>query len=308
MNKKLITALVALSLLMPVSANANLKNNNLKPAVAILDTAIDTSLPIFKDRIIQEVCLLERGPCPNGQKFQEGPGAASLPSNFITKNGFDHGTQMSYLAANANLDMNIVFVRIIGNNPDGIRQVATEETVYNALQWVIDNASKYNIQAVTMAQSARNFVAGTNYCPRTPTTQSKIKSLTDAGIPVFLPAGNDFDLTRINWPACLPESIAIGATTPTSAVAVYSNYDSKLIDFYAQGTTSSFGPGNVKVNVAGTSASIQIAAAQWIAIKSAKPSFTLSQMYDLVAKTAIRTSNSKVKNVLLINKDGAIRG
>jgi hypothetical protein len=308
MNKKLITALVALSLLMPVSANANLKNNNLKPAVAILDTAIDTSLPIFKDRIIQEVCLLERGPCPNGQKFQEGPGAASLPSNFITKNGFDHGTQMSYLAANANLDMNIVFVRIIGNNPDGIRQVATEETVYNALQWVIDNASKYNIQAVTMAQSARNFVAGTNYCPRTPTTQSKIKSLTDAGIPVFLPAGNDFDLTRINWPACLPESIAIGATTPTSAVAVYSNYDSKLIDFYAQGTTSSFGPGNVKVNVAGTSASIQIAAAQWIAIKSAKPSFTLSQMYDLVAKTAIRTSNSKVKNVLLINRDGAIRG
>lgn len=308
MNKKLITALVALSLLMPVSANANLKNNNLKPAVAILDTAIDTSLPIFKDRIIQEVCLLERGPCPNGKKFQEGPGAASLPSNFITKNGFDHGTQMSYLAANANLDMNIVFVRIIGNNPDGIRQVATEETVYNALQWVIDNASKYNIQAVTMAQSARNFVAGTNYCPRTPTTQSKIKSLTDAGIPVFLPAGNDFDLTRINWPACLPESIAIGATTPTSAVAVYSNYDSKLIDFYAQGTTSSFGPGNVKVNVAGTSASIQIAAAQWIAIKSAKPSFTLSQMYDLVAKTAIRTSNSKVKNVLLINRDGAIRG
>jgi len=308
MNKKLITALVALSLLMPVSANANLKNNNLKPAVAILDTAIDTSLPIFKDRIIQEVCLLERGPCPNGQKFQEGPGAASLPSNFITKNGFDHGTQMSYLAANANSDMNIVFVRIIGNNPDGIRQVATEETVYNALQWVIDNASKYNIQAVTMAQSARNFVAGTNYCPRTPTTQSKIKSLTDAGIPVFLPAGNDFDLTRINWPACLPESIAIGATTPTSAVAVYSNYDSKLIDFYAQGTTSSFGPGNVKVNVAGTSASIQIAAAQWIAIKSAKPSFTLSQMYDLVAKTAIRTSNSKVKDVLLINRDGAIRG
>ncbi len=308
MNKKLITALVALSLLMPVSANANLKNNNLKPAVAILDTAIDTSLPIFKDRIIQEVCLLERGPCPNGQKFQEGPGAASLPSNFITKNGFDHGTQMSYLAANANSDMNIVFVRIIGNNPDGIRQVATEQTVYNALQWVIDNASKYNIQAVTMAQSARNFVAGTNYCPRTPTTQSKIKSLTDAGIPVFLPAGNDFDLTRINWPACLPESIAIGATTPTSAVAVYSNYDSKLIDFYAQGTTSSFGPGNVKVNVAGTSASIQIAAAQWIAIKSAKPSFTLSQMYDLVAKTAIRTSNSKVKNVLLINRDGAIRG
>lgn len=308
MHKKLTTALVAITLLLPVAANASLKNTNLKPSIAILDTAIDTSLPIFKDRIIQEVCVLERGPCPNGQKIQEGPGAATLPANLITKNGFDHGTQMAYLAAVTNPEMNIVFVRIIGNNPDGIRQVATEQTVFNALQWVIDNSTKYNIQAVTMAQAARNFVAGSDYCPRTPTTQSKIKSLLDSGIPVFLPAGNDFDLNRINWPACLPESIAIGATMPTKSVAVYSNYDSKLIDFYAQGTTISYGPGNVKVPVAGTSASIQIAAAQWLAIKSAKPGFTLSQMYDLIAKTATITSNSKVKNARLINQDGAIRG
>lgn len=308
MNKKLITALVALSLIVPVTAHANLKNNNLKPALAILDTAIDTSLPAFQGRIIQEVCVLERGPCPNGQKFQEGIGAASLPSDLIRKNGFDHGTQMTYLAATANKDMNIVFVRIIGNNPDGIRQVATEQTVYDALQWVIDNSSKYNIQAVSMAQSARNFVAGSDYCPRTPVTQSKIQTLLNAGIPVFLPAGNNFDLTRINWPACLPESIAVGATTPTSAVAVYSNYDAKLIDFYSLGTTTSFGPGNVKVNVAGTSASIQAAAAQWLAVKSAKPSLTLSQVYDLIARTATITSNSRVKNVKLINQAGAING
>lgn len=308
MHKKLTTALVAITLLLPVAANASLKNTNLKPSIAILDTAIDTSLPIFKDRIIQEVCVLERGPCPNGQKIQEGPGAATLPANLITKNGFDHGTQMAYLAAVTNPEMNIVFVRIIGNNPDGIRQVATEQTVFNALQWVIDNSTKYNIQAVTMAQAARNFVAGSDYCPRTPTTQSKIKSLLDSGIPVFLPAGNDFDLNRINWPACLPESIAIGATMPTKSVAVYSNYDSKLIDFYAQGTTISYGPGNVKVPVAGTSASIQIAAAQWLAIKSVKTGLTVSQMYDLIAKTSTITSNSKIKNARLINQDGAIRG
>ena len=308
MNKKITTALIAILLVVPTASHAALKNTNIEPTLAILDTAIDTSLPAFKDKIIQEVCLLERGPCPNGQTYMEGPGAASMPSSLITKNGFDHGTQMAYIAIANNPNMKIVFVRIIGNNPDGIRQVATEAAVYNALQWVIDNKDKYNIKAVTMAQAARNFVAGTDYCPKTPVTQSKIQSLLEKGIPVFLPAGNDFDYTRINWPACLPESIAVGATMPTKAVAVYTNYDAKLIDFFAQGTTTSYGPGNIKVPIAGTSASIQSAAATWIAVSSAKPSLTYIQIYDLISKTSLNTSNSKIKGGKLIDLQGALNG
>lgn len=308
MNKKMTTALIATLLLVPTASHAALKNTNIEPTLAILDTAIDTSLPLFKDKIIQEVCLLERGPCPNGKTYMEGPGAASMPSNLITKNGFDHGTQMTHIAISSNPNMKIVFVRIIGNNADGVRQVATEAAVYNALQWVIDNKNKYNIKAVTMAQAARNFVAGSEYCPRTPMTQSKIQSLVSLGVPVFLPTGNDFDYTRINWPACLPESIAVGATMPTKAIAVYSNYDAKLIDFFAQGTTTSFGPGNVKVPVAGTSASIQAAAASWIAVASAKPSLTYNQVYDLISKTSTPASNSKIKGGKLINLQGALNG
>jgi len=308
MNKKITTALIAILLVVPTASHAALKNTNIEPTLAILDTAIDTSLPAFKDKIIQEVCLLERGPCPNGQTYMEGPGAASMPSSLITKNGFDHGTQMAYIAIANNPNMKIVFVRIIGNNPDGIRQVATEAAVYNALQWVINNKDKYNIKAVTMAQAARNFVAGTDYCPKTPVTQSKIQSLLEKGIPVFLPAGNDFDYTRINWPACLPESIAVGATMPTKAVAVYTNYDAKLIDFFAQGTTTSYGPGNIKVPIAGTSASIQSAAATWIAVSSAKPSLTYIQIYDLISKTSLNTSNSKIKGGKLIDLQGALNG
>lgn len=308
MNKKMTTALVALLLIVPTASHAALKNTTSEPTLAILDTAIDTSLPAFKDKIVQEVCLLERGPCPNGQTFMEGPGAASMSSDLINKNGFAHGTQMTYLAIANNPNMKIVFVRIIGNNPNGVRQVATEAAVYNALQWVIDNKAKYNIKAVTMAQSARNFVAGTDYCPKTPTTQSKIQSLVAQGVPVFLPAGNDYDYNRINWPACLPESIAIGATMPTKAVAVYTNYDSKLIDFFALGTTITYGPGNVKVPVAGTSASIQSAAASWIAITTAKPSLTYNQVYDLIATTSLPTSNSKIKSGKLIDLGKALNG
>ena len=84
MNKKITTAFVALLLVVPTASHAALKNTSLEPTLAILDTAIDTSLPSFKGKIIQEVCLLERGPCPNGSTYMEGPGAASMPANFRT--------------------------------------------------------------------------------------------------------------------------------------------------------------------------------------------------------------------------------
>jgi hypothetical protein len=308
MNKKITTAFVALLLIVPTTSHAALKNTAAEPTLAILDTAIDTSLPAFKDKIVQEVCLLERGPCPNGKTYMEGAGAASMPANFISKNGFDHGTQMTYIALANNPNMKVVFVRIIGNNPDGIRQVATEAAVYNALQWVIDNKDKYNIKAVTMAQASRSTSTSADYCAKTPITQSKIQTLVGYGIPVFLPAGNDYDYSKINWPACLPESISIGATMPTQAVAVYTNYDVNLIDFFALGTTTTYGPGNVKSPIAGTSASIQAAAASWIAVSSAKPSLTYNQVYDLISKTSTPTSNSKIKGGKLINLQGALNG
>jgi hypothetical protein len=308
MNKKITTALVALLLVVPTASHAALKNTSTEPTLAILDTAIDTSLPLFKDKIIQEVCLLERGPCPNGETYMEGPGAASMTPDLIKKNGFDHGTQMTYIALINNPNMKIVFIRIIGNNPNGVRQVATEAAVYNALQWVIDNKDKYNIKAVTMAQAANNWVAGENYCPKTPVTQSKIQTLVANNVPVFLPAGNDFNYTKLRWPACLPESISVGASMPSKAVAIYTNYDAKLIDFFALGTTITYGPGNVKAPIAGTSASIQSAAAAWLALSSAKPELTYSQIYDLISRTSTTISNSKVKGAKLIDLQGALNG
>jgi hypothetical protein len=159
-----------------------------------------------------------------------------------------------------------------------------------------------------MAQAASNWVAGNDYCPKTPITQSKIQTLVSNNIPVFLPAGNDFNYTKLRWPACLPESISVGATMPTKAVAVYTNYDAKLIDFFALGTTITYGPANVKAPIAGTSASIQAAAATWLAVSSAKPGLTYTEMYDLISRTSTPTSNSKIKGGKLINLQGALNG
>jgi len=311
MNKKILSALAALILLVPVSANAaSLRNKTVaQPTIAILDTAIDTSIPSIKDRIIFEACVTQWSTCPNGMPEMEGQNSATLPQNLISKNGFDHGTQMASLAIAANPNVNIVFVRIIGINRIGLRQASGEATVYNALDWVLRNKDRLNIQAVSLSQSHHNLgAAGTDYCPKTPITEAKIKQLSDSGVPVFVSAGNNGDVLRIDWPACIPSSIAIGATMPTKSVAFYSNFDPLLTDFFAQGTTQAITVGGKKIPVAGTSASTVIAATQWATIKSVKPQLTYSEIYDLISRTSLPTTNSKVKNGKLINFEVALNG
>lgn len=309
MNKKLIAALIAITLAVPTTAQAaGLKNRtDSKPAIAILDTAIDTSLPAFQGKIVQEVCILEWTTCPNGQSFMEGPGAASMPADLITKNGFDHGTFMTSVFTKTNPDVNIVFIKIIGNTSTGLRQNAGEASVYNALKWVKNNASKYNIQAVTMSQGMHNLgAAGTDYCPKTPTTQQSVKDLIDIGIPTFFPSGNGRDYLRIDWPACLDESISVGYVDQQNEISTSSNNDTVKLDFFAPGFFTIAGPGNVSKNISGSSAAIQVAGAQWINLKAAKPSYTYEQLLTALRSTASSTVGRQGTFKKLININAAL--
>lgn len=286
MNKKILVGLIALTLTVPSTSYANIKNKTVEvPTLAILDTALDTSIPSIKSKLIQEVCILEWTTCPNGQAFMEGSGASYLPLEAITKNGFDHGTQMASAAISANPNMNIVFVRIIGQNINYDRQISNEQTVYNALNWVYSNKDKYNIQAVSMSQGHHNLSKFGHYCPNTPATKQSIVNLLSAGIPTFVPTGNTRDYSMIDWPSCIQESFAIGAGSK-NGIELYSNNDPALTDFHANGNVKVTAPGNIIKNAAGTSISAQVAAAQWIALKQAKPTYTVDQLRELIIKTS----------------------
>jgi hypothetical protein len=288
MNKKLITVLLLLSLIVPVTVHTASAANT-APTIAILDTALDSSLPAFQGKVIQEVCILQYGLCPNGQSFMEGPGAAAMSANTITMNGFDHGTQMASVFVRTNPDANIVFVRIIGDK-SGVRQPAGEATVYNALNWVRDNAAKYNIQAVSMSQGHHNIgAAGTDYCPKTPVTEQAVKDLIAIGIPTFFPSGNGRDYTRIDWPACLDVSVSVGYVDQQNEISSSSNNDSTKLDFFALGFFTTAGPGNVLKNISGSSSATQVMAANWIAYKTQKPSSTFAQILDAFKQTSRST-------------------
>jgi hypothetical protein len=310
MTKKILTAFIAATLLLPTVAQAapKLQNTTIAPTMAILDTALDMSIPAFKDKVIYEVCTLEWSTCSNGKPFMEGPGAASMPLKYMATREFSHGTQMVSAAIATNPDAKIIFIRIVGNTPSGSRQTVGPRGINQALNWVYANKDKYNIQAVTMAQGHHNLRSGTNYCPMQSNIVTSVDNLLSAGIPSFFPAGNGYDNKRLDWPACQPNSIAVGATDQQDEISTYSNYDPLLIDFYALGTMRVYVPGGGEAYGAGSSVSVQVAGAQWLMLKSAKPNLSYTDLMGLLSKTAKSTRNAFISSNKLIDIGAAING
>jgi hypothetical protein len=302
MIQKIKIALVALTITIPASIQvATTAQANTAPTIAILDTALDTSLPIFKDRIVYEVCILEWNSCPNGKNFMEGPGSSVLPSNIISSNGFDHGTQMASAAVSVNPNVKIVFVRIIGNTSTGARQTANEATVTNALNWVLANKDKYNIKSVAMSQGHHNLSPTADYCPSTPNTKNVVYSLMSAGVATFFPAGNSRDYSRLDWPACITESISVGWSDQYEGIALNGNFDKDRLDFYALGNMQVTFPGGSVKYGAGSSISTQVAAVTWALLKAKYTNYTQDQLINFMKQNSSDIKGSRGQFGKLIN-------
>jgi hypothetical protein len=307
MNKKLITIVLTTTLL--ITGLSSSKAVDTQPAtLAIIDTALDTTLPEFRGKIVHEVCVLDWNSCPNGKNFMEGPGAALMPLTQMSQNGFDHGTQMASAAIATNPSLNIVFIRFVGATPTGVRQITNESSFVNALNWVYNNKNRFNIKAIAMSQSHNNLgPAGTKYCPSTPLTENAINSLNSVGVSVFLPAGNNRDLKRISWPACIPTSVAVSASS-NGGVSLYTNYDVNLTDVFANGDMTLTFPGGRKSAVAGSSVSAQVAASSYVYLANKYPTYTTSQLVDLLKTKTVPVVSRSIKNARLISVTAVLNG
>jgi hypothetical protein len=179
--KKLITTMALIATTIAITAmpaQANLKPKTVVPTLAILDTALDTSIPSIASKVVAEVCILDWPSCPNGKSFMEGPGSSVLPMKFLATNNFNHGTQMVSAALASNPNVNIVFIRIVGNTTKGGQQTYGLNTLVNALTWVNNNKAKYNIVAVASSHATNAPVikrsATSAYC--LPTAVDKVVS------------------------------------------------------------------------------------------------------------------------------------
>ena len=308
----MLTALVVLVVSAgTLPAQAALKNSTVStPTLAILDTALDTSIPQIKEKLVGEVCILDWNSCPNGQAFMEGEGASVLPMNILSNNNFNHGTQMVSVAINNNPNMNILFVRIIGHTTDGRRQMTKATLVPRVLEWLYANKDKYNIQAISMSQGHHNLLRSTDYCPVNTALDTALSKLNSVDVPVMFAVGNDRDYSRIDWPAChmSPNVFAVAGSESYNAPATYNNHDSIRTDFFDYGNQKVLRPGNVGAYAAGSSVATASFSAKWIAVKSAKNTLTMSQLSEVIKNTSIAIKNSRGVSGNLINLGSAING
>lgn len=241
--------------------------------LVIADTALDSTMTEFSNNILHELCILDQPACPNGDNFMEGKGSANLPKHFLTGNGFNHGTQMVSAAVRTNPKIKIIFIRIIGNSNYGMRLSSSDYTIAKVLDWVNRNKKQYNIQAVAISQGHHNLSLLTDYCPKSEVTNRLIDELMVKNVPFFSPAGNGGDRSRIDWPACIPQVIGVGALNLDRSISSYSNSDQKLVDYYELGTLKVLDANGFDRTSIGSSISTQIAAAKWMVLREAYPDY-----------------------------------
>lgn len=262
--KKLIIALV-------VSLSATLAS----PAKAaeaktlvIIDSGFNTQL--LAGSIVEEACFIEYGKCPNGQASMIGAGAATLASTDADKDkAFNHGTTMAFIARSIDPGVRLVLVRVVGRSDKGYANTYTTRVIATALDYVAANAARLNVGAVSMSIGRAYKEAA---CPIEASLQAKISQLKVTGIATFASAGNGSNPGKVDYPACIPDVIAVGATDTRYTVRGVTGwvYPVMLIsnggpdlDLYSLGRYNSVNLNGTPMLAIGTSAANVAVASKW---------------------------------------------
>ena len=266
-----------------------------EPTIAIIDSGVNNSL--FANNIAYEVCLMSIARCPNAQTSMEGPGAANTPAT--TDKILNHGTQMASVIRAVNPSAKILPIRIVNQTPTGIAGLYSLNDVQNALNWIVANREKYNIAVVMIAQGAVF-----SNCKVPAGMQQNIATLKAANVPVIAAAGNDSNRTSVFSPACLPDTVSVGATdnpwpgveaieydkTAAPYIARYSNGAQGQVDFYLNAryyTTLTDGSQKFMVGTSNSSAAL---AGWWLLNRKA----TFDETFNAIMATTTEAKNEFV--------------
>ena len=293
---KKITAILAVlfaAIALPVQAES-------PKTMVIIDNGIDTSLPALKNNIIYEVCVAGYSSCPNQQNLMEGVGAATVTPEMYSNTDWHHGTKVASVAVQADPSVKIIEIRCASLVSKNGYIGCNDNMLKSSLDWVIANATKFNIGIVVSPLGAYSATCKTSavYVP-------SIDALVKSGIPVAFPSGNDFKYTGISTPACIPGVLAISAIDDKGRLALYANYSTR-VDFADNGNLNVLIPGGKSVYDYGTSLSVASFGSKWLKIKNLK-GLSYQNQYNLIKKTGTNYTNIMVKNtVTSINIDKAL--
>ena len=208
--------------------------------LVIIDSGINTDLPWAKNAVIDEACFVEFNKCPNGLSQMTGVDAAKVTPTMTTASSFSHGTQMASVAVAVDPNVKIVSIRVAGMTAKGVPNPYTGKAISWALDYVEANKARLNVGAISI--SLGNSYKSTS-CPIVGNLQKQITNLMASGVAVAIAVGNGGS-TKIDYPACIPEAIAVGATEDRYAlkgvegwvypIMAISNHNSE-VDYFVNG-------------------------------------------------------------------------
>ncbi len=247
--------------------------------LVIADTGFSSTDQVIASHTISQVCIMDWYACPNGSNFQESGTAALLTSSQISFASFDHGSKMARAAIAAYPDVKIILIRIVGQASSGARLSTSESIITKVLTWVDKNATTFNIGAVAISQGSSKIGTNARKCLASPATEKAVSALRIKGIFTFFPAGNEGRSDSINWPACIADSVAVGAMDKSGKIASYSNWAMGQVDIYEPGFVIDSTSPSPYSPESGTSYSVQYAAAHWLSLINQFPNVRPSLMY-----------------------------
>ena len=198
-------------------------------AVAVIDTGIDYTLPHFGSCTVPAntsnpncsvVADLDFSNANGGSNDGPGPDSA-----------VDHGTRTAGIVLAVAGDVDIVGLDVFPNNSN---PSTPSSVVIQALQWVALNAADFNIVAVNLSLGGGLF-AGVCDNLSTGYNASDFTTLRDLGVVPVVASGNDGAKALMASPACLSNTVSVGAVSDTTDTIAGFNYVFDSVDWYSNG-------------------------------------------------------------------------
>jgi cysteine-rich repeat protein len=263
--------------------------------VAVLDSGFDSDHPDLAGALAGEECFCSGGGgcCPAGGATQSGAGAAEDDEG--------HGTHVTSILAGSGAvasrgvapGASIVAVKVLDSN----NQFCCVSDVVAGLDWII--ANRPDVRAVNM--SLGTFAAYFGDCDAadasTMALAAAVDTLSANGVAVFASSGNDSLPNRMSAPACVHETMAVGAVNGTDMVAGFSN-DSASLDVLAPGVgIVAAGIGGGTATKSGTSMASPHVAGTAALLLQAVPSLAPAQFLGAVSATGLPVTDPRTQRI-----------
>jgi len=245
--------------------------------VAVIDSGVDSAHPDTGDAVIAEACFCSGGGgcCPGGGSVQFGAGAAEDDAG--------HGTHVAGIVTSDGdvvpiggaPDAEIVAVKVL----DSANVFCCTSDVVAGLDWILNN--RPDVDLINM--SLGTFVLYNGRCDTADASSMSLAIAIDAlrtsGVLTTVSAGNEGSGTQMGAPACVENSVSVGASRDTTdLVAGFSNSNATT-DLFAPGTLiTSAKKGGGRVNLEGTSMAAPLVAACAAVLLEEQPGLTPAQL------------------------------